>query len=464
MLVLDLVKTRLGKSVRPLDGIGQPAATRLADILVVVAVSTLVAFLAKAMFGRSAGQPAELAIFSVMVALMLVATNELRRLYMPDRLGTLSGQLWDVTTSWLSVWAFLAILGFAMRASADFSRIAIGAIFIADLVCLLLARAGLYRVYLGGRQRYRRERIALLSIGSSDQLGSVYANSAVVHSATINIDQSVDFDEFVAWARKRDASKVIIAMPPDRLGDALTFVERLRGLPIPIYVATEPWLSDILARPRMVAGAIPAFEIRSAPLSVAERAMKRGLDIVVASTALILLAPLMLVIAAVIRFETPGPTLFRQRRLGFNGREFRILKFRSMTVTEDGEKVVQASKNDKRVTRIGRIIRATSIDELPQLINVLRGDMSLVGPRPHAVAHDNTYEDTIADYSLRRHMKPGLTGWAQVNGLRGETRSIDLMERRVEHDLWYIDNWTIWLDLRILLMTAVELFRNRDVY
>ena len=157
-----------------------------------------------------------------------------------------------------------------------------------------------------------------------------------------------------------------------------------------------------------------------------------------------------------IKLESSGPVIFSQRRKGFNGREFKIFKFRTMNVLEDGHVIPQARRNDPRVTRVGRILRTTSIDELPQLLNVLRGQMSLVGPRPHAVAHDDGYTKVIAKYAFRQHVKPGLTGWAQVNGFRGETAQLELMERRVECDLWYIKNWSFWLDLRIIVLTVLR--------
>ena len=176
------------------------------------------------------------------------------------------------------------------------------------------------------------------------------------------------------------------------------------------------------------------------------------------------LAPLFAAVAILIRLESTGPLIFRQHRKGFNGREFTIFKFRTMNVLEDGRIIPQARRNDPRVTGIGRIFRATSIDELPQLINVLRGHMSLVGPRPHAVAHDDGYTKLIANYAFRQHVKPGLTGWAQVNGFRGETARLELMERRVDCDLWYIRNWSFWLDLRILILTGFELVRRHNAY
>jgi lipopolysaccharide/colanic/teichoic acid biosynthesis glycosyltransferase len=177
------------------------------------------------------------------------------------------------------------------------------------------------------------------------------------------------------------------------------------------------------------------------------------------SAALVALAPLLLTISLAIRLDSPGPVIFRQRRCGFDSRKFVMLKFRTMTVLEDDGQIVQAKRADARVTRLGRLLRRTSLDELPQLVNVLRGDMSMVGPRPHAVAHDDEYRARIDNYGLRHHVKPGLTGAAQVLGLRGETRRLWQMERRVERDLWHIDNGSLTPDLKIIAMTRVALFR-----
>ncbi len=192
-----------------------------------------------------------------------------------------------------------------------------------------------------------------------------------------------------------------------------------------------------------------------------QKTAKRALDVVGSIAAIACLWPLLLIVAIAVAFDSSGPILFRQRRSGLNGREFVIFKFRSMTVLEDGPYVTQACRNDLRVTRIGKILRRSSLDELPQLFNVLKGDMSLVGPRPHAVAHDDKYRVHIADYGDRYHVKPGITGWAQVNGLRGETGSIKQMATRVKFDLWYVRNWSLSLDLRILLRTSFEVFRDR---
>jgi exopolysaccharide biosynthesis polyprenyl glycosylphosphotransferase len=197
------------------------------------------------------------------------------------------------------------------------------------------------------------------------------------------------------------------------------------------------------------------------PRTTFQRAAKRTLDVFGSIMAIACLWPLLLIVAIAVALDSPGPILFRQRRSGVNGREFVIFKFRTMTVLEDGADIRQACRNDRRVTRVGKILRRASLDELPQLFNVLKGDMSLVGPRPHALAHDHKYSNSIADYGDRYQVKPGLTGWAQVNGLRGETESIKQMAARVKFDLWYVRNWSLGLDLHILFRTSFEVFRDR---
>jgi undecaprenyl-phosphate galactose phosphotransferase/putative colanic acid biosynthesis UDP-glucose lipid carrier transferase len=178
----------------------------------------------------------------------------------------------------------------------------------------------------------------------------------------------------------------------------------------------------------------------------------------------VLLSPLMLATALAIKLEGPGPVLFRQQRSGFNAKRFLILKFRTMTVMEEGDNVTQVTRHDPRVTKFGAVPRAASIDELPQLFNVLRGDMSLVGPRPHAVAHDSHYGELLSEYAFRHHVKPGITGWAQIHGCRGGTAQVGLMKRRLDFDIWYINNWNLGLDLVILVRTLLEVVRPRNAY
>ena len=215
-----------------------------------------------------------------------------------------------------------------------------------------------------------------------------------------------------------------------------------------------------------------SFEL-TRPLSVvrpAKRAArsyavaKRALDLLIAAPVLLFVAPLLLTVALLIKWDSRGPVLFRQTRLGLNGRPFHILKFRTMTVLENGDDVVQAERNDARITKTGAFLRASSIDELPQLLNVIAGSMSLVGPRPHAMAHDLYYAARIPEYTLRQNVKPGITGWAQVNGHRGGTPKLAMMQHRVDDDLWYADHASLGLDLWILFRTPIELLRNRGIY
>jgi putative colanic acid biosynthesis UDP-glucose lipid carrier transferase len=200
---------------------------------------------------------------------------------------------------------------------------------------------------------------------------------------------------------------------------------------------------------------VPVLELVRKPLGDWAPFIKAFEDRFFAGLALLLLAPVMICIALAIKLDSRGPVFFRQRRHGFNHQVITVLKFRTMYVTQDGPVVPQASKNDPRVTRVGKWLRRSSLDELPQLLNVLNGEMSLVGPRPHALAHNEQYSALLETYANRHRMKPGITGWAQINGYRGETDTPDKMRKRVECDLYYIENWSLWFDLKILLLTPV---------
>lgn len=210
-----------------------------------------------------------------------------------------------------------------------------------------------------------------------------------------------------------------------------------------------------------------AADEQSAPMTSGRRhlsgaVLRGGLDVAVAAFALFLLAPLLAIVALLVRLDSPGPALFRQTRTGLNGRAFLIYKFRTMHVQENGAVVAQARRGDARLTRLGGLLRSTSLDELPQLINVLRGEMALVGPRPHALAHDRHYGALLSAYHGRFAVRPGITGWAQINGSRGGTPRLADMQRRVEFDLWYVENQSFALDLRILLATAIHILPGRS--
>ena len=265
-------------------------------------------------------------------------------------------------------------------------------------------------------------------------------------------------------ARRLRPGEIYVAgaqIPRDRMQNIL---RSLTLIPRPVLVVPDRYTTHLLRHRLSAIGEEIAVAVQREPLSRFGRAFKRGTDVVLSMIGIVFLAPVFVAIAIAIKCDSKGPILFRQTRNGYQGRSFLILKFRTMTVMEDGAVIVQARKDDRRVTRLGAWLRRTSLDELPQLFNVLRGEMSLIGPRPHARAHDEMYSKLIENYEIRQHVKPGITGWAQVNGLRGETQTVDIMRQRIEFDLWYARNCSILLDMRILARTVLEVFRPVNAY
>jgi exopolysaccharide biosynthesis polyprenyl glycosylphosphotransferase len=254
---------------------------------------------------------------------------------------------------------------------------------------------------------------------------------------------------------------VMVAFECAGMEQATRVVSALSELPVRIKLLPIG-MSELMHRSCGRAGVV---ELLCAPWSMRDRVLKRGLDIAAALSLLVVLFPLLLLVALLIKLDSRGPVLFRQTRHGFNNEPIRVLKFRTMTTFSDAPGAFrQCVRGDPRVTRIGRILRRTNIDELPQLFNVLKGDMSMVGPRPHAVAHNEMYEGRIRRLWRRHNVKPGITGWAQVNGLRGETDTIEKMEKRVEYDLYYIANWSLAFDLKILILTLISRSAHQNAY
>jgi putative colanic acid biosynthesis UDP-glucose lipid carrier transferase len=268
----------------------------------------------------------------------------------------------------------------------------------------------------------------------------------------------------IEHTRGSDIEEIVIGTDPGRWSELHTLVAELRVLPFPVTFVPLGAASEIFRRPSRELGDAICVELQRGPLTSVEYAVKRCIDLLIAGVALSSLLLLLAIVAVAIKLDSPGPILFRQKRCGFNGRCFLIRKFRTMSVLEDGPSIIQVQFADKRVTHLGAWLRRTSIDELPQLLNVLDGSMSLVGPRPHAVAHDNQFDKVVRNYAFRRRVKPGLTGWAQVNGCRGPTPTAASIERRIEYDLWYIDNWSLRLDFAILLRTLIVILRGQNAY
>jgi putative colanic acid biosynthesis UDP-glucose lipid carrier transferase len=244
----------------------------------------------------------------------------------------------------------------------------------------------------------------------------------------------------------------------------MNLLDDLRDTTASIYYVPDIFVFDLIqARSGEIQG-IPVVAMCETPFYGYRGVAKRLTDIVLSVVILTLLLPLLALVAIMVKVSSPGPVIFKQRRYGLDGREIAVYKFRTMTVTEDGAQIRQASKADARITRIGGVLRRSSLDELPQLINVLQGRMSLVGPRPHAVAHNEEYRKLIKGYMVRHKVLPGITGLAQVNGCRGETTQLEEMEARVNYDLDYLRRWTPMLDIKIILMTVVKVFRDDKAY
>ncbi len=263
-----------------------------------------------------------------------------------------------------------------------------------------------------------------------------------------------DFERLVADARAGKFDIVFIALPLRAEGRIRDLIAQLADTTATVHVVADVLLSELMQSRISEVGDMPVFNVFDHPFHGVDGTLKRVEDFVLGTLIMGLIAIPMGIIAVAIKMTSKGPVLFKQRRYGLNGEEISILKFRSMTVAEDGDKVVQATKNDVRITKLGAFLRRTSLDELPQFFHVLTGKMSIVGPRPHAVAHNEQYRRLIPGYMLRHKVKPGITGWAQVNGWRGETDTIEKMEKRVECDLAYIRGWALMLDLRIIFLTV----------
>lgn len=277
-----------------------------------------------------------------------------------------------------------------------------------------------------------------------------------------------DVDDLVEFARLAKIDTVVVAIPNASQKRIRELLARLFVLPVDIRVLEGAEVPEYSRKRRSKIGPYRLIEIYKRPFDGARAVQKRVFDVIFATIALILLSPLMLVVAVLIRLGSPGPVLFRQRRHGFNNKPIQVLKFRSMYSDQCDPTAVKAvRRDDPRVTKIGRFIRRASIDELPQFFNVLRGELSLVGPRPHAMAArtgDIIYDQVTEAYSARHKVKPGVTGWAQINGWRGEMNSSEKIRARVEHDLYYIENWSLWLDFKIMVMTPWSLVATKNAY
>jgi Undecaprenyl-phosphate glucose phosphotransferase len=422
-------------------------------------------------FGR-VGSVVEFFGMGAILAALAAAPIKLRGLYAPDRLLSVLPQIAPILLIWSGAVLFLLGISFTLKISEELSRGSILLLAIVAPFLILGQRILLKSAMLAVLQRGRLKRSKVVVITGDPK--TALANRETLPAQEVVATHQLPRDpqairhvlaKITSAARGSNTiSEVHLVVDWNRWPDMKQVLTELRILPVPVRLIADATAREILQYPQKKMDDVVSFELQRAPLTTGERAAKRVFDVAAATVGLLAIAPLLLAVALAVRIDSPGPILFRQTRGGFNGRTFRILKFRTMHVMEDGPTIAQASPHDNRVTRVGRWLRRSSIDELPQLINVLRGDMSLVGPRPHALAHDAHYTRLISNYPYRHHVKPGITGWAQVNGFRGETSTVSLMKQRVELDLWYVTNWSFWLDLRILFGTALEVYRTRNAF
>jgi putative colanic acid biosysnthesis UDP-glucose lipid carrier transferase len=412
---------------------------------------------------------------AILVSVLFISLMKIHGMYRPTELLVLRNQMRAVCLTWTSVFLLLSGTVFALKIGNEISRGTSMLFAMFGLIALIVDRRILRNLLakgLAGR-RFSGRNIVLITDHSGDAgLTQILAgfgfcvkrnfffpppNAAPRHRERV-------VARVIEYIRGSDIEEVVVGAEPNRWSELRSLVAELRVLPFPVSFIPLGTASEIFRRPSRELGNAICVELQRGPLTTFEHAAKRCIDVLFAGVALTALLPLLATVAVAIKIDSPGPILFRQKRCGFNGRRFQIYKFRTMSVLEDGPSIIQAQFADKRLTRLGTWLRRTSIDELPQLLNVLEGSMSLVGPRPHAVAHDNQFDKIVRNYAFRRRVKPGLTGWAQVNGCRGPTPTAASIERRVEYDLWYIDNWSFRLDVAILLQTPIEILHGRNAY
>jgi len=386
----------------------------------------------------------------------------------------------EILVCWLTTGLLLAFFAFLLKIGVAYSRGAFVIFYFLAAVGLPVVRklakvavpAAVSRGAVGRRDIVLVGDVDEISaLGPQDRLSLFGAaeikNFALGHEENLAERNETDGRVMSAAAdfvRRHNCREIVLALPWAD-SDRIDFMrEHLKTVPVAVRLLPDMRVRSLTNFASSVGQQVFAVEIQREPLGVAEQFVKRAMDVLVAGFALIFFFPLMVLTSLAIKLDSPGPVIFRQQRKGFNGQHFTMYKFRTMNVEENGPTVTQATRDDPRVTGVGRLLRSASVDELPQLFNVLKGDMSLIGPRPHALAHDDYFQNVLSDYAYRHHVKPGITGWAQCNGARGATPSIEHISERVKLDLWYINNWSLWLDIQILIKTFFEVLRKRNAY
>jgi putative colanic acid biosynthesis UDP-glucose lipid carrier transferase len=391
------------------------------------------------------------------------------------------GMVGDILASWLVVVALLLLLGWATRTLGSFDARVMLTWFVSMPAALLAAHMAAPALLTRLLSAEGVQRVAVIAGGG--ELGHKLAErirAAQFHGIRLAgyfDDRAPDrlspmkpgellgsLDSLAEYVKTRRVDMIYITLPMASQPRILKLLDELHDTTVSIYFTPDIFLFHLIQARMDAMGGIPVVAVCETPFYGINGLVKRASDILLSATILVLISPIMLAIAIGVKLGSPGPVLFKQRRYGLDGREIIVYKFRSMTVSEDGDVVKQATKNDARVTPFGGFLRRTSLDELPQFINVLQGRMSVVGPRPHAVAHNEMYRKLIKGYMIRHKVKPGITGLAQVNGLRGETETVEKMRARIEYDLAYLRSWSLQLDLQIVVKTIFVVLKKQNAY
>jgi putative colanic acid biosysnthesis UDP-glucose lipid carrier transferase len=427
------------------------------------------------------GQPITTSYFALAVLTFLVAAQIVSDPVLDASSNDLSAIVRHrIFGEWLMVSAVLLFMAFAFKVTDTFSRKVILTWFAVTPFVVIAAQMGLRRfaafsalrgsitqshIVIGANECGRRlaqrlqanPHLGMFKGFFDDRIGDRLANLP---------DEQVlgTMTDIAQYVRLNAVSNIYICLPIRAEERVLRLMEELRDTTASVYFVPDIFMFDLMRAQLAEIDGIPVLAVCETPFCGMNGVLKRASDIVFSSALIACLWPVMLAIALGVKLTSPGPVIFKQRRYGLYGERIQVYKFRTMSVCEDAGAVTQARRDDPRVTAFGRFLRRTSLDELPQLFNVLFGTMSMVGPRPHAVAHNEEYRKLIDGYMLRHKVRPGITGWAQVNGFRGETESLDKMKRRVEYDLHYLRNWSLGLDITILLRTVRLVVRDSNAY
>jgi len=405
---------------------------------------------------------------------------EVSGLYRSWRGARLTTELWCVLVNW--IYAAPAVLGIGLltQFNAEFSyhtklvwlaltpiAMVSGRIFLRFVLKSLRRRGLNTRTFAICGMNQLGVQLAQ-NIQASPELGLSFAgffdDRPTSRGEELDAERTGTLKKLASMARQGEVDMVFIAFPMRAEKRIRDYLVKLSDTTASVYIVPDFFVFQMLhARWNQING-LPVVSVFETPISGIDGVLKRGFDLIVATLGLVVLALPMLIIAALVKWSSPGPVFFRQKRYGLVGEEIRVWKFRSMRCCDNGPEIRQAEKDDERITPIGQLLRRTSLDELPQLLNVIAGSMSLVGPRPHASAHNEQYRSLIDGYMLRHKVKPGITGLAQVNGWRGETETLEKMERRVEYDHRYIREWSLGMDLKILLQTVAVVLRQENAY